>query len=489
MVDSIKAFLLGLMREGNGLKKLEDRIRNTMKTKPRLIRICLLYAAIFQAVTAIAQPVIKVAAGYDHTLFLKSDGSLWAMGANWDGQLGDGVYGRSYVPSTNNRPELIVASNVVTIAAGGYHSLFIKRGGSLWAVGANDVGQLGDGTYNNTNRPEQIVASNVVAIAGGVSHTLFLKSDGSLWAMGANQYGQLGDGTQNSSNPYYGTNLPELIVASNVTAIAAGYWHSLFIKSDGSLWGMGYNGDGELGDSTWNNTDVPEELVSSNVMAISAGSAHSLFLKTDGSLWGTGWEDYGQLGDGISGGINTQTNRFEQIVASNVTAIVAGDGHSLFLKNDGSLWDMGDNEYGQLGDGTYNNTNRPEKILAGGVTEIAGFDQSLFLKSDGSLWAMGYNYDGELGDGANSNTNRPEQIVAGIPGYNQIFGKLLSSGDMQLSFVGIAGTNYALDRSTSLSSANWVPQQTNPAGAGGILIFTNTPDTTTNNFWRIRSVP
>ena len=280
-----------------------------------------------------------------------------------------------------------------------------------------------------------------------------------------------------------------MIVASNVTAVAAGYWHSLFIKSDGSLWGMGWNEDGELGDGTWNNVDVPEELVSSNIAAISCGAAHSLFLKTDGSLWATGWEAYGQLGDGVSGGINTETNRWEQIEASNVTAIVAGDGHSLFLKNDGSLWGMGDNEYGQLGDGTYNDTTRPEEIVAGGVTAIAGFDHSLFLKTDGSLWGMGYNYDGELGDGTGNNTNRPEQLVAGILGYNLLFGQLLGDGDMQLSYVGLAGTNYALERSFCLSPANWIPQETNPAGAGGALIFTNTPDPTTNNFWRIRLVP
>ena len=68
-----------------------------------------------------------------------------------------------------------------------------------WAY--NDDGQLGDGTYNNTNRPEQIVASNVTAIAAGGYHSLFLKSDGSLWAMGDNQYGQLGDGTYELNSP------------------------------------------------------------------------------------------------------------------------------------------------------------------------------------------------------------------------------------------------------------------------------------------------
>jgi hypothetical protein len=75
-------------------------------------------------------------------------------------------------------------------------------------------------------------------------------------------------------------------------------------------------------------------------------------------------------------------------------------------------------------------------------------------------------------------------------GYNQITGRLLGGGDMQLSYLGIAGTNYVLERTFDLSPViNWVPQLTNPAGAGGILIFTNTPVPTTNNFWRIRSVP
>jgi hypothetical protein len=151
---------------------------------------------------------------------------------------------------------------------------------------------------------------------------------------------------------------------------------------------------------------------------------------------------------------------------------------------------MGLNQSGQLGDGTDNNTNRPEMIVASNVTAIAaGLYYSLFLKSDGSLWAMGDNSGGQLGDGTYNNTNRPEEIVAGPPGYNQIAVQLLSGGNMSLSYVGMAGTNYVLDRSFSLSPTNWVPQATNPAGADGVLVFTNTLDATTNNFWRIRSVP
>lgn len=196
---------------------------------------------------------------------------------------------------------------------------------------------------------------------------------------------------------------------------------------------------------------------------------------------------FASCGDGTT----NSTDLPEQIVASNVTAIAGGRYHSLFLKRDGSLWAMGDNSDGELGDGTFGGTlgytNRPEQILASNVTAIAGGRyHSLFLKSDGSLWAMGYNPDGELGDGTFSNTNRPEQILAA---YNQIFGRLLGGTNMQLSFVGIARANYALDRSTSLSLPNWIPQLTNPAGSFGALVFSNPPVATMNNFWRIRSVP
>jgi alpha-tubulin suppressor-like RCC1 family protein len=463
-----------------------------------LIQTCLLCAAMLQALTSGAQPVTQVAAGYEFSLFLKSDGSLWAMGSNLYGQLGDGaIFGN---PDVNtNSPEQIVASNVTAIATGEFHSLFLKSDGSLWAMGNNEQGQLGKGFSYFNSIPEQIVASNVTAIATGEFHSLFLKSDGSLWAMGSGQWGQLGDGITYNF-PFIGTDIPEQIVASNVTAIAAGGSHSLFLKSDGSLWAMGHNQWGALGDGIGspysnNSTNIPEQIVASNVTAIAAGQLHSLFLKSDGSLWAMGLNDWGQLGDGTTYyALNNSTNRPEQIVASNVTAIAAGYYHSLFLKSDGSLWAMGLNKWGELGDGfsdSYPNpsTNSPEQIVAGNVIAIAaGESHSLFIKSDGSLWAMGLNEQGGLGDGTYDNSYRPEQIVGP---YNQIqtAGQLLDGTNMQLNFVGVANANYALDRASSLSPPNWIPQLTNAAGSFGALVFSNAPDAATNNFWRIRSVP
>jgi hypothetical protein len=465
-----------------------------MKMKSNSIQIYLVCMVFGMALNLQAQlTVTNIAAGSYHTLFIKSDGSLWVMGRNDSGALGDGTYGGNNFPYATNLPEKIVSSGVTAIAGGLYHSLFVQNG-NLWAMGDNQYGELGDGTSDHghyeTNRPELIVSGGVTTVATGEYFSLFLQS-GELLGMGNNQAGQLGDGTQTASR------VPETIAAS-VTAVAAGTYHTLYLTSDGSLWAIGDDEHGQLGDGNPNYyiATNAERIVVGGVTAISAGDFHSLYLKSDGSLWAMGENSSGQLGDGTY----NDTNQPEMIVSSNVVAIAAGGGHSLFLKNDGSLWAMGSDSSGQLGDGTTDNgnyqTNRPEMILPGGVTKIAaGEAHSLFLKSDGSLWAMGNDQYGQLGDGvyrSSYGVNQPELIVpgSGVPaGYNHLSAQLLTGGNVRLSFVGFPGTNYALDITFKLSPANWVALMTNVAGADGTLTFTNAPVATTNNFWRIRSVP
>ena len=101
------------------------------------------------------------------------------------------------------------------VSAGGNHSLFIKQDGSLWAMGINSSGQLGDGTNGNKSTPVQIESSGVTHVSAGVTHSLYVKN-GSLFAMGDNQYGQLGDGTTDNNST------PQQIVSSGVTGVAAG---------------------------------------------------------------------------------------------------------------------------------------------------------------------------------------------------------------------------------------------------------------------------
>ena len=245
--------------------------------------------------------------------------------------------------------------------------------------------------------------STITNIATGEYHSLLLRSDGGFLGMGYNGDGELGDGSTIDRTS------PELLITNGVTRMAGGGYHTLFIKSGGSLWSVGYNGDGELGDGTTNNHLIPVQVLSGGVTNVAAGDSHSLFIKSDGSLWGMGYNGDGELGDG------TTNNRVSpvQIVTNGVVAAAGGYNHSLFVKTDGSLWAMGFNNAGQLGDGTTNQSLVPEQIVPSGVTAVAAGNRfSLFRKSDGSLWGMGRNNSGMLGNGTTTRSLVRLQIVA-----------------------------------------------------------------------------
>ena len=310
-------------------------------------------------------------------------GSLWGLGDNFAGEIGDGApYGAA-------SPLQMLPGGVQAFSAGGQFTLIVKTDGSLWATGYNSRGQLGDGTTNTCYSPEQILAGGVQTVAAGGNFSLVLKNGGSLWAMGDNERLQLGGATAN-----YDQVTPQMFLPGGVQAISAGNDFSLILMTDGSLWAMGDDQMGQLGDGRTSYGHGLEQILPGGVQAISAGNDFSLILKTDGSLWAMGDNQSGQLGDG------TTTNQVtpKQILPSGVRSISAGYDHSLILKTDGSLWATGGNEYGQVGDGTTTSRNSPEQILPGGVQAIAaGGGFSLVLKTDESLWGMGLNLKGNLG--------------------------------------------------------------------------------------------
>jgi hypothetical protein len=215
--------------------------------------------------------VKAVASGGAHSLALKNDGTLWAWGYNYFGQLGDNTNTNSNVPV-----QVSNLSGVQAIAAGSlHHSLALKNDGTLWAWGANGTGQLGDGTNADSNTPVQVDGlSGVQAIAAGDFHSLALKNDGTLWAWGNNDLGQLGDGTNADSNTPVQVN-----GLSGVQAIAGSWGHSLALKNDGTLWAWGANWIGQLGDGTNSNSNTPVQVSNlSGVQAIAAGGDYSLAI-------------------------------------------------------------------------------------------------------------------------------------------------------------------------------------------------------------------
>lgn len=145
------------------------------------------------------------------------------------------------------------------------------------------------------------------------------------------------------------------------------------------------------------------------ISSIAAGDIVTFFLTADSTLWALGSNEYGQIGDG------TTVDRIHPVpILSGVKAMSSGDSHSLFLKTDGTLWACGDNFYGQLGDGTTVNHYAPVQVMSGVQSMRAGGENSLMLKRDGTLWACGNNADGELGDGSTVNHSFPEQIMSDV---------------------------------------------------------------------------
>jgi hypothetical protein len=475
------------------------------KGKSQLKILCLLCATmLLQALTGEAQSIIQITSGDGVSFFVKSDGSLWR---------GDFAHARArqqermraltheleqhpqstqafekmseeakHLTSANFEPVDLIVSNGVTAVAINTQgdTFFIKDNGSLWATGNNQGGFLGDGTYNTPEHPIQIVPSGVVAVACGEDFTILLKDDGSLWGFGWNGYGPLGDGDENEL-----VMRPKEIVNSGVISIAAGYGHSLFIKSDGSLWGMGVNFSGQLGIGTnINHTFSPVEIVASNVVNIAAAHGHSLFIKRDGSLWAMGLNNWGQIGDCTI----DWPDRPEQIVSNNVVAVTAGESGSLFLKKDGSLWGMGINWGSDYGEGVEFNSKCPVQIFAAeNPALVAGYYYNAKLKTCASIWAGKFN-NSVAGVGSPDNKPRLRSMAESLPASNFLTIELLKDGNVQLTYLGNAGMNYALERSSSLANPNWVSLVTNTAPSGGVLVITSTPDTTVNNFWRMRCV-
>jgi hypothetical protein len=238
----------------------------------------------------------------------------------------------------SHKPQRI-DSDYTAIAAGKAHSLALKADGSLWGWGANDHGQLGNGTVTEQHFPKSITGKGYIAISAGFGHSLGLQENGSLWAWGQNTQGQLGDGgTKDRYDPEF--------IGPDYMAISAAGYHSMALKTDGSLWTWGSNYDGQLGDGTTNSSVVPI-LIGTGYAAIAAGFRHNLALKTDGSLWAWGYNGRGQLGDGTLTG-----NLVPKQIDTGFIAVAAGQDYTVALKNDGSVWAWGANWYGQLGDGT-----------------------------------------------------------------------------------------------------------------------------------------
>jgi alpha-tubulin suppressor-like RCC1 family protein len=279
-----------------------------------------LCANVAQAQLYIPDKVLSIAAGYDRTCALTGNGAL-CWGANNYGQLGNGTTDMGL-----SGPIAVSGlTNVTAIAAGGNHTCALSNG-AMQCWGLNSSGELGIGISDSNPHPVPMLVNGLtsqVAITAGYQHTCSLTSGGAVQCWGNNTYGQLGTGnTKSSSTPVAVAGL------ANVTAISAGAYHTCARTSAGSILCWGSNSSGQLGFGFGDNNPHPAPMLVNGLtgqVAITAGNQHTCSLASGGAVQCWGDNLYGQIGRNyLAPGGPTLVEGLE----SGVTALSASGSHT-----------------------------------------------------------------------------------------------------------------------------------------------------------------
>jgi alpha-tubulin suppressor-like RCC1 family protein len=276
---------------------------------------------------------------------LKTSGQLWAWGANNCGQIGDGTT----IDRCSPVREFCSATDWCQVSSGGSHTAAIKTSGELWTWGQSSQGQLGNGTTSNSCSPVREFCSATDWCYVEASNAVWaIKTNGQMWVWGSNSLGQLGTGASgNVCSP-----VREFCSATDWYQVKKG-GAVIAIKTNGQLWGWGSNTFGVIGDGTTiaRCSPVREFCSATDWCQVGPGNNHSTAVKFSGELWSWGCNFSGVLGNGLVGG-NICSPIREFCSATDWCQVSGGSNFTSALKTNGQLWAWGSNSYGRLGDGT-----------------------------------------------------------------------------------------------------------------------------------------
>ena len=317
-------------------------------------------------------------------------GTVYAWGPNVYGSYGNNTGSAAYSVTPLQVRNSYFWKKVVPVY-GGQASLTLTHNGDLYASGGNIYGILG------INYPAASNISNPIQISGSSSNAWVdvegpraLKADGTLWVWGEGFYGQIGDNARiDRSSPVQVVH-PNGSKWSKLSLDTFGRTN-LYIDEYGYLWGCGYNGVGNLGINSLGDRSTPVQVGSDTWSYVTVGlTTASAGIKTDGTLWTWGMNSFGILGLGLPTTDSRSTP--VQVGTSKWKHVSMGDDATLAIKEDGTLWAWGYNNWGGLGVGDTDDRSTPTQVGTGSDWKFAMTQSSAAaaVKTDGTLWTWGY---------------------------------------------------------------------------------------------------
>lgn len=358
-------------------------------------------------------PLVSLAAGGDHTCGVTASGMAYCWGSGHYGELGDGESDGGH---RQNRPVPVEGEHrFAAVTAGGMHTCGLVEGGEAYCWGRAHAGQLGTGSVQASAVPAAVAGGlRFNSLTAGFDHTCGLTEGGEAYCWGSGHFGQLGNG---STAP--ATTPAEVAGGHRFASLSAGTTHTCGVTEDGDAYCWGFNGQGQLGSEGPQGSSVPV-LVAGDLSFsdVAAGEAHTCGL-TSARLalcWGRNAE--GQLGDGDS-----QAHRSAPGAVSggrSFLSIGAGDRHSCAVADDGVLYCWGKGTLGQVGSGSWGDAAgqpRPLPVFGGHpyAAVVGGENHTCGLREGGTAYCWGLNQRGQLGDGTWVNSNRPLAVVPPLP--------------------------------------------------------------------------
>ena len=363
---------------------------------------------------AITKPQVEVA--LDSTIILKEDGTVWATGRNHYGQLGNGTTTDSNKPVQVKIDENTYLTNVRKISTSNYYTVALTTNGEVYAWGDNGSEQLGQGNSKVLyatkikNQDGTGPLQNIVDVIANHSNTLYLDNDGGLYICGYTDTTlYLGKTASTKGVTYLGQ--------QNAIKITGGYQTVGMVTSSGKAIAWGKNSYGVLGNGTTTDNIIGKTTIGEDIDDFKLTCYSGMFLKDNGKAYSAGLNNYGQLGIGNTTSKSTYTE-ISIDTESKIKYIAPGGNTSAIMTSDGKVYETGYNKNGQLSDGTTTNSNKFKLLLNNDNTEVTdalvipekigdatNVKHTLFalIRKDGSIWTVGGNIYGQLGNGTTLN--------------------------------------------------------------------------------------